>query len=84
MAFLQSVKASNATIWYRQLPLTSFYQHVHSLNQPFLREDLKERITHGPGLIPVVFSLKKWKKKKYSNIFKFLIESRFKIRSFSV
>ena len=37
----------------------------------------------GPGVIPIVLSLKKWKRKRYSNIFKFIIDSRRNIRNFN-
>jgi len=41
-----------------------------------LIEQIHERIIHGPGLIPIKLTLKKWKRKKYDNIYRFIIDSR--------
>ena len=82
--FYKAIKVSDSSVSFRQPPLTSFYAFAHSLTMPFLREDNKERILHGPGLIPIVFTLKKWKRKKYANIFRFVIDSRKKIRTFDL
>lgn len=47
-------------------------------------KQIDQRIIHGPGLIPIKLTLKKWKRKKYSNIYRFIIESRKNIRQFNI
>ena len=60
-----------------------FYLQITGINKPVFNSVLKERIIFGPGVIPIVFTLKKWKRKKYNNIYKFIIQSRKKIRNFN-
>jgi hypothetical protein len=82
--FYTRVRLSPSNVWFRKPSLTSFYANARTLTMPFLNEDTQERVLHGPGLLPVAFTIKKWKKKRYPNIFRLIIESRQKIRTFSL